>query len=58
MTKYEKISKRVCGEMCKMANKTIRPKRKAPMEITTTARHSFEKCEIDSWSHNGNDVGE
>jgi transposase InsO family protein len=28
-------------------NKTLRPKRKAPMEITTTARHPFEKCALD-----------
>jgi hypothetical protein len=28
-------------------NKVLRPKRKAPMEITTTARHPFEKCALD-----------
>ena len=28
-------------------NKTLRPKGKAPMEITTTARHPFEKCALD-----------
>jgi hypothetical protein len=28
-------------------NKTLRPKKRAPMEITTTARHTFEKCELD-----------
>jgi len=28
-------------------NKTLRPKRKAPMEITTTAKHPFEKCALD-----------
>jgi len=27
--------------------KTLRPKGKAPMEITTTARHPFEKCALD-----------
>jgi hypothetical protein len=30
-----------------MSNKTLRPKTKAPMEITTTARHPFEKCLLD-----------
>ena len=28
-------------------NKTLKPKRKAPMEITTTAKHPFEKCALD-----------
>jgi len=28
-------------------NKTLRPKKRAPMEITTTARHPFEKCALD-----------
>jgi hypothetical protein len=28
-------------------NKTLRPKKKAPMEITTTASHPFEKCSLD-----------
>ena len=28
-------------------NKTLRPKGKAAMEITTTARHPFEKCALD-----------
>ena len=27
-------------------NKTLRPKWKAPMEITTTAKHPFEKCAL------------
>jgi hypothetical protein len=39
-------------------DKTLRLKRKAPMEIMTTARHPFEKCALDVWSHDGNDVGE
>jgi hypothetical protein len=25
-------------------NKTLKPKRKAPMEITSTANHPFDKC--------------
>ena len=29
-------------------NKTLRPKGKAPLEITTTARHPFEKCALDT----------
>ena len=28
-------------------NKTLQPKKKAPMEITTTARHPFERCALD-----------
>jgi len=28
-------------------NKTLRPKKRAPMEITTRARHPFEKCALD-----------
>jgi hypothetical protein len=28
-------------------NKVLRAKRKAPMEITTTASHPFEKCSLD-----------
>ena len=28
-------------------NKTLRPKKRAPMEIITTARHPFEKCALD-----------
>ena len=28
-------------------NKTLRPKKRAPMEITTTARRPFEKCALD-----------
>ena len=28
-------------------NQTLRPKGKDPMEITTTARHPFEKCALD-----------
>jgi len=28
-------------------NKTLRPKKRAPMEITTTDRHPFEKCALD-----------
>jgi formylmethanofuran dehydrogenase subunit D len=27
-------------------NKTLRLKRKAPMAITTTTQHSFEKCAL------------
>jgi hypothetical protein len=28
-------------------NKTLRPKGKAPMEITATAKHPFERCALD-----------
>jgi len=28
-------------------HKTLRPKKRTPMEITTTARHPFEKCALD-----------
>jgi hypothetical protein len=28
-------------------NKLLGPKSKAPMEITTTAEHPFEKCSLD-----------
>jgi hypothetical protein len=28
-------------------NKTLRPKYKAPMHITTTARHPFERCALE-----------
>jgi hypothetical protein len=28
-------------------NKTLKPRRKVPMEITTTARHPFQKCALD-----------
>jgi hypothetical protein len=31
---------------CQM-NKTLRPKGKAPMEITSTAEHPFERCALD-----------
>jgi len=31
---------------CQM-NKTLKPRKKVPMEITTTARHPFEKCALD-----------
>jgi len=33
-------------KQCKscQVNKTLKPKRKAPMEITTTANHPFDKC--------------
>jgi hypothetical protein len=34
------------GTRCQL-NKTLRPKRKAPVEITTKARHPFEKCAVD-----------
>ena len=33
-------------ESCQM-NKTLKPKRKAPMEITSTSEHPFEKCFLD-----------
>jgi transposase InsO family protein len=33
-------------EKCQL-NKVLRPKRKAPMEITTTAKHPFERCALD-----------
>jgi hypothetical protein len=33
-------------EKCQM-NKTLRPKYKAPLEITTTARQPFERCALD-----------
>jgi hypothetical protein len=36
---------KICAK-CQL-NKTLRPKSKAPMEITTTARHPFEKCAVD-----------
>ena len=29
------------------ANKILTPKHKTPMEITTTAEHSFDKCYLD-----------
>jgi len=29
-------------------NKMLTPKRKAPMEITTTAKHPFDKCYLDT----------
>jgi hypothetical protein len=28
-------------------NMTLKPKRKAPMEITSTANHPFDKCYLD-----------
>jgi hypothetical protein len=33
-------------KLCKscQVNKTLKPKRKAPMEITSTANHPFDKC--------------
>ena len=30
-----------------LVNKTLKPKRKAPMEITSTANHPFDKCYLD-----------
>jgi hypothetical protein len=33
-------------EKCQ-TNKTLRPTKRAPMEITTTARHPFERCALD-----------
>jgi len=33
-------------EKCQL-NKALRPKGKAPMEITTTAKHPFERCALD-----------
>jgi hypothetical protein len=33
-------------EKCQV-NKLLRPQNKAPMEITTTAKHPFEKCAVD-----------
>jgi hypothetical protein len=33
-------------EKCQ-TNKALRPKKKAPMEITTTDRHPFERCALD-----------
>jgi len=45
-------------EKCQL-NKTLRPKKRAPMEIMTTARHPFEKCALDIvGSHDGNNVWE
>ena len=29
------------------AEENLRPKKRAPVEITTTARHPFEKCALD-----------
>jgi len=36
-------------KQCKscQVNKTLKPKRKAPMEITSTANHPFDKCYLD-----------
>ena len=36
-------------KQCKICqvNKTLKPKRKAPMEITSTANHPFDKCYFD-----------
>jgi transposase InsO family protein len=45
MAQYEGGNRGIC-EKCQM-NKTLRPKYKAPMEITTTVRHPFERCALD-----------
>jgi hypothetical protein len=36
-------------KQCKscQVNKTLKPKRKAPMEITSAANHPFDKCYLD-----------
>lgn len=48
MAEYEKEVEEYVkkGTRCQL-NKTLRPKRKAPVEITTKARHPFEKCAVD-----------
>jgi hypothetical protein len=45
MAQYEGGNRGIC-EKCQM-NKTLRPKYEDPMEITTTARHPFERCALD-----------
>ena len=48
MAEHEAGHRRVC-EQCKsyQVNKTLKPKRKVPMEITSTANHPFDKCYLD-----------
>ena len=47
MAKYEEGNRGLCKGVREMSNKTLRPKKRAPMEITTTAKHPFERCALD-----------